>query len=101
MTQRSVRKLPLYSLMALLLTAATCPPSPPPVTITYEQVGACNGYMQTTGPGGAGPQITVSAGTNGAFVAFRIISLTIRNPRRPSTSIPIGCSSTDRARRST
>jgi hypothetical protein len=71
MTQRATGKLGLYSLLALLLTAATCPPTPSPVTITYEQVGACNRYQQTTG--GAGN--SVSAGANGAFVLFRIKTL--------------------------
>jgi len=73
MVYRGVRKFMLYSLMALLSTAATCTPTQSPVTITYEQVGACNGYQQTSGPGG--PQNTISAGPKAAFVAFRVVTL--------------------------
>src|SRR5438045_1527685 len=68
MTQRTIRKLWFYSLTALLLTAATCPPSRAPVTITYEQIGACNGYTRGTGP-------PANAGAGGAFVVFRIRTL--------------------------
>jgi len=69
------RKLVLYLPLALLLTAATCPPSPPAVTVHYRQIGACNGYRQNTGPGGAGPIQTVSAGPKAAFVAFKVLSI--------------------------
>jgi hypothetical protein len=75
MAHRGVRKLALYSLMALLSTAATCPPTQSPVTVKYDQVGACNGYQQTSGPGGAGPANTISAGPNAAFVVFRVVTL--------------------------
>lgn len=57
----------LCSLAALLSFAATCPPTQEPVTITFDQVGACNGYQTTLGLVGAGP--------NAAFVAFRIVSI--------------------------
>lgn len=63
----SARKLVLISLSGLLLTAATCPPAEPVVTVHYRQVGACNGYQRGTGP--------VNAGVNGAFVAFKVISI--------------------------
>ncbi len=65
----------LGSLVPLLLTAASCPPPPPAAIITFDQVGACNGYQETTGPGGSGPHMTVSAGPGAAFVAFRVVSI--------------------------
>lgn len=65
----------LCSLAALLFIAASCPPTQEPVTITFDQVGACNGYQRTSGPGGSGPHVTVSAGPDAAFVAFRIVSI--------------------------
>ena len=77
----------LYRLSTVLFFSLTmgaflgsCPPQGNPVisdsvTITYDQVGACNGYKQTTGPGGSGPQQTVSAGPNQAFLVFRIVSI--------------------------
>lgn len=46
---------------------------PDAVTITYDQVGACNGYQQNSGPGGAGPINTVSVGPNQAYVIFRVV----------------------------
>jgi|GEM_PF-1495017 len=45
------------------------------VTITYEQVGSCNGYPQTTGPGGSGPHHAVSSGPKAAFATFRIVTI--------------------------
>ncbi|MEK6262483.1 MAG: hypothetical protein AABP62_28120 [Planctomycetota bacterium] len=64
----------LSLLAGLLLTG--CPPggTQDVITITYDQVGACNGYEQTSGPGGSGPHQAVNAGPNAAFVAFRIVS---------------------------
>lgn len=66
--------LPIGSLMT------GCPPEGGPaisdtVTITYEQVGACNGYRRTTNVGGSGPQQTVSAGGSQAFLIFKIVSI--------------------------
>lgn len=59
-----LRLIPLLPLF--LLTA--CPPgSPPPVVITYHQVGACNGYQNQYG--------LVAAGTNQAYVVFGIESI--------------------------
>lgn len=67
------RNLALYCLGALLLVAASCPPQGAgPVTITFDQLGACNGYSQTDPPHGA-PQQAVFAGGQAAFVAFRIV----------------------------
>lgn len=45
------------------------------VIVTYDQVGSCNGYNQTTGPGGSGPQHSVNAGPNAAMVAFRAVNI--------------------------
>src|SRR5215213_546178 len=75
---RTFRAVALSCLTIPLLLAATCPPTAPapsPVTITFEQIGACNGYQQTTGPGGSGPHTTISAGPKAAFVAFRILRI--------------------------
>ena len=68
------RRLALYPIMLLLLTAATCPPADPAVVVNYRQTGACNGYVRATGPGGALTE-TVSAGGNAAYVAFKVISI--------------------------
>lgn len=42
------------------------------VTITYEQVGACNGYPQDTG---GAPHHVVTTGPNAAYVAFKVLSI--------------------------
>ena len=65
----------LSLLAGLLLTGCPQGGTQDVVTITYDQVGACNGYEQTSGPGGSGPHQAVSAGPNAAFVAFRIVTL--------------------------
>jgi hypothetical protein len=70
-----MKRIALYPLMAILLVAATCPPSQPVVTVTYRQIAACNGYNRNTGPGGAGPIQTVSAGGQAAFVAFKVLAI--------------------------
>ena len=57
---RMLRNIALCLVVLPLTLASACPPASAPVTITYEQVGACNGYKQTTGPGGW-DQITRSA----------------------------------------
>src|SRR5436309_12249253 len=60
----------------LLMCGCNTPGTPQDtVTITYEQVGSCNGYQQTTGPGGSGPQTMVSAGPNAAFATFRVVTI--------------------------
>jgi hypothetical protein len=51
-------------LLFSLIAVAGCGPSSPAVTITYHQVGACNGYQ--------GPNGLVSVGTNQAYVIFGI-----------------------------
>ena len=61
--------------LAAALLLAGCPPSEDVVTITFDQVGACNGYQQTAGPGGSGPHVTVSAGAHAAFVVFRVVTI--------------------------
>jgi hypothetical protein len=75
---RSVRNFALCCSSIPFLFAGTCPPSAPsqpPVTIAFEQVGACNGYPQTFGPGGSGPHAAVNAGFHAAFVIFRILKV--------------------------
>ena len=64
-------KIALCALIVPSFLAATCPPSPPAVTVEYSQVGACNGYNRFAGPGGL-PGTVVSAGGQAAFVVFRI-----------------------------
>ena len=60
----------------LLMCGCNTPGTPQDtVTITYEQVGSCNGYQQTTGPGGSGPQTMVSPGPNAAFATFRVVTI--------------------------
>lgn len=77
--KRIVSKVVGCLIVMLLTLAATCPPaSQDAVVINYEQVGACNGYRETEGPGGAGPHNDVVAGGKAAFVVFRI--RTITNP---------------------
>ena len=61
-----VRTLTVSALAALLLSAATCPPTPA-VTIHYEQVGACTGYARDLGG--------VTAGGRDAYVAFQITAI--------------------------
>lgn len=75
---RIVSKIVGCLVVMLLTLAATCPPSQEAVVINYEQIGACNGYRETTGPGGSGPHHDVRAGGKAAFVVFRI--RTIDNP---------------------
>lgn len=41
-------------------------------TITFDQVGACNGYQQTVG---GGPIQTISAGAGQAYVVFHFTSI--------------------------
>jgi hypothetical protein len=70
----------LTGVVASVLALAGCSGCPGPLvkdsaTITYDQVGACNGYQQTSGPGGAGPAVTVSAGAGAAYVVFRVVEI--------------------------
>lgn len=44
-------------------------------SLVFDQVGACNGYQRTFGPGGAGPINVVSVGPNQAYVVFRIVEI--------------------------
>jgi hypothetical protein len=62
----------------VLANCSGCPPGSlikDSATVTYDQVGACNGYQQTSGPGGAGPINTVSAGKGAAYVVFRVVEI--------------------------
>lgn len=75
-----IRALFLLSAASLLLTG--CPPKPgggplieDAATIVFDQVGACNGYQQTSGPPGSGPVNVVSAGANQAYVVFRVVEI--------------------------
>ncbi len=55
---------PWISLLTAMVLLAGCTPSNGTVTINYEQLGACNGYVDGNS--------TVSAGPDGAFVLFKI-----------------------------
>jgi len=80
--KRVVSKIAGCLAVMLVTLAANCPPSQEAVVINYEQFGACNGYRETTGPGGSGPHHDVLAGPKAAFVVFRI--LTFNNPNATS-----------------
>jgi hypothetical protein len=78
MNTGSLRLAALLLSSVLLSGSAGCPPGPlvkDSATLVYDQVGACNGYQQTSGPGGAGPINTVSAGVGAAFVVFRVVEI--------------------------
>jgi hypothetical protein len=73
------RALRTSALSALLISVAGCDGDS--ATIEYAQVGACNGYQQTSGPGGSGPINTVSVGPNRAYVVFRVVQIRNTNSK--------------------